>query len=133
MINYQNGTCMLQSFITVLFPAQSDEASLCTHLVAYDLIISLLKHQFGFQVILIGMSCSRSFHLNCIMTKPVFGVSFQVRHKQAVQPQKMARGWKFRILEVEGLYYLCSKNKGAVTTQLICPFVFTLCKKQVFS
>ena len=30
-----------------------------------------------------------------------------------VQPQKMARGLKFRILEVEGLYYRCSGNKGA--------------------
>ena len=30
-----------------------------------------------------------------------------------VQPQKMARGMKFRTLVVEGLYYPCSKNKGA--------------------
>ena len=28
----------------------------------------------------------------------------------AVQPQKMARGWKFSIWEVEGLYYICSEN-----------------------
>ena len=32
---------------------------------------------------------------------------------QAVQLQKIARGLKFRIYEVEGLYYLCSENKGA--------------------
>ena len=32
---------------------------------------------------------------------------------RAVQSQKMARGLKFRIKEVEGLYYLCSENKGA--------------------
>ena len=32
---------------------------------------------------------------------------------QAVQSQKMARGLKIWIMEVEGLYYLCSKNKGA--------------------
>ena len=31
---------------------------------------------------------------------------------QAVQPQKMARNLKFQIMEVEGLYLLCSKNKG---------------------
>ena len=36
----------------------------------------------------------------------------------AVQPQRMARGLKFRIKAVDGLYYLCSENKG------ICPFVF---------
>ena len=35
----------------------------------------------------------------------------------AVQPQKMHRDLKFRIYEVEGLYYLCSKNKGA---DLLC-------------
>ena len=32
---------------------------------------------------------------------------------RAVQPQKRVGGLKFRIKEVEGLYYLCSKNKGA--------------------
>ena len=32
---------------------------------------------------------------------------------QAVQLQKMARGLKFQIWKVEGLYYLCSENKGA--------------------
>ena len=32
---------------------------------------------------------------------------------RAVQPQKMARGMKFQIYEVEALYYLCSENKGA--------------------
>ena len=32
---------------------------------------------------------------------------------RAVQPQKMARGLKFRIKEVGSLYYLYSENKGA--------------------
>ena len=32
---------------------------------------------------------------------------------QAVQPQKMARGWKFRIKIEEGLYYPYSENEGA--------------------
>ena len=32
---------------------------------------------------------------------------------RAVQPQKMARSLRFRIKEVEGLYYPCSENKGA--------------------
>ena len=32
---------------------------------------------------------------------------------QAVQLQKMARGLKFQIKIVGGLYYLCSENKGA--------------------
>ena len=47
---------------------------------------------------------------------------------QAVQPHKMARGLKFRIKEVEGLYYLCSKTKGA--DQLICVFVFAYAKSR---
>ena len=32
---------------------------------------------------------------------------------QAVQLQNIARGLKFRIYKEEGLYYLCSENKGA--------------------
>ena len=32
---------------------------------------------------------------------------------QPVMPHKIARSLKFRIWEVEGLYYLCSENKGA--------------------
>ena len=59
------------------------------------------------------------------------------KHVKAVQPQKMARGLKFWIEEVEGLCYLCSKTKAliscAVTVQLICTFVFAFAKKQVFS
>ena len=43
---------------------------------------------------------------------------------QAVQLQKMARGLKFRIKKVEGLYYLCSETKAlisiTVTAKLIC-------------
>ena len=31
---------------------------------------------------------------------------------QAVQPQKIARGLKYRIEEVQVLYYPCSDNKG---------------------
>ena len=70
--------------------------------------------------------------MNCVTTNLVFWVSDHVRHNQAVQPQKMARGLKFRILKVEGLYYLCRKNKAliscTVTSQLICVFVFAYAK-----
>ena len=40
-------------------------------------------------------------------------VSEQSHTNRAVQAQKTARSMKFRIKEVEGLYYLCSENKGA--------------------
>ena len=56
---------------------------------------------------------------------------------RAVQPQKMTRHLKFRIKEVEGLCYLCSKNNGA---DQLCSYraidlclCFSICKKQVFS
>ena len=62
------------------------------------------------------------------MRKPTFGVSVRSDTKWAVQSQKMARGLKFQILEVERLYYLCSENKGTDqlcdTAQLICAFGF---------
>ena len=64
------------------------------------------------------------------MKKPTFWFSTWSDTNQAVQLQKMARGLKFRTEKVEGLYYLCSKNKGAdqlaVTAKLICVFVFGL-------
>ena len=57
----------------------------------------------------------------------------------ALQLQKMARGMKFRISEVEWLYYLCSENKGADQLRSYCAadlrlcFRKFICKKQVFS
>ena len=47
------------------------------------------------------------------MRKQTFWFSTWSDTNQAVQLQKMARGLKFRIWKVEGLYYLCSENKGA--------------------
>ena len=49
------------------------------------------------------------------MRKPVYESRFPTRSdkNRAVQPQKMARGLKFLILKVEGLYYLCCENNGA--------------------
>ena len=61
------------------------------------------------------------------MRIPVFRVSDHTN--RAVQPQKMVSD-----LEVEGLYYLCSKNKG---TNQLCGYraadlclCFRICKKQ---
>ena len=47
------------------------------------------------------------------MRKPMFWSPTWSDTNQAVQLQKMARGLKFRIKKVGGLYDLCSKNKGA--------------------
>ena len=47
------------------------------------------------------------------MRKPTFWFPTWSDTNWAVQLQKMARGLKFRIKEVEGLYYLCSENRGA--------------------
>ena len=60
------------------------------------------------------------------MRKPTFWFPTWSDTNQAVQPQKMARGLKFRIKKEEGLYYLCSENKGA---KLICVFVFAYAKR----
>ena len=62
------------------------------------------------------------------------GIPTRSYTKQAVQPQKMARGLKLWMHDVEGLFYLCSKMKGTnqlrLTTQLICAFVFTYAKNR---
>ena len=47
------------------------------------------------------------------MRKPMFWFPTWSDTNQAVQVQKMARGLKFRIHEVEELYYPCSESKGA--------------------
>ena len=56
---------------------------------------------------------------------------------QAVQSLKMARGLKFRIKTDDGLYYLCSENKGADQLRgyrkadlRLC---FRICKMLVFA
>ena len=54
---------------------------------------------------------------------------------QAVQPQKIARGLKFCTSEVEGLYKLCSENKGADQLGSYCAadqhLVFAYAKSQI--
>ena len=45
----------------------------------------------------------------------------------AVKPQKMVRSLKFPIYEVEGLYYLCSENKGADQLCGYCTADLRLC------
>ena len=54
-------------------------------------------------------------YMGHIKRKPVFGVSNQVQHKPSCSNHRRChrRGLKFQIEEVEGLYYLCSQNKGA--------------------
>ena len=56
---------------------------------------------------------------------------------RAVQPQKMARGSKFRIQEVEELYYPCSENKDADQLrgyrEADLRLCFRICKNPVFS
>ena len=56
---------------------------------------------------------------------------------RAVQPQKMARGLKFRIEVVEGLYYPFSENKGADQLrgyrEADLRLCFRICQNPVFS
>ena len=65
------------------------------------------------------------------MRKPMFWFPTWSDTNQDVQLQKMARGLKFQIQKVEGLYYLCfekkkaslfshMQNAGFLMTRLIC-------------
>ena len=82
------------------------------------------------------------FYMSRDARKPVFGVSdlgFPTRSdtNHAVQPQKMARALKLRIYKVQGLYYLCSKNKGTDQLRSYCAadlrLCFRICRNPVFS
>ena len=81
----------------------------------------------------------RHSHGHCTGCLVVRKLVFTARSdtNRSVQPQKMARGLKFRIYVVEGLYYLYSKNKGADQLRIYCAadlrLCFHICKKQVFS
>ena len=76
--------------------------------------------------------------MNRIMRKSVFWVSDQVQHKLGYTTTE--DGYRLEISyikEVEGLYYLYSKNKGAdqlhgylASDLRLC---FRICKKQIFS
>ena len=71
------------------------------------------------------------------MRKPTLWLTTWSDTNQAVKLQKMARGLKFQILKVEGLYYLCSENKGADQLRSYreadLRLCFRICKKPVFS
>ena len=74
-------------------------------------------------------------YMSLVVRKP--GFPTRSHTNWAVQPQKMARGLKFRIKEEERLYYPSSENKGAdqlgsyyAADLHLC---FRICKKPVFS
>ena len=71
------------------------------------------------------------------MRKPTFWFSTWSDTTKAVQLQKMDRGLKFRIYKVEGLFYLCSENKGADqlrgNREADLRLCFHICKTLVFS
>ena len=72
------------------------------------------------------------------MSRESLSLRFPARYDTnwAVQPQKMARGLKFQINEVEGFYYLCEKKaliSCADNKQLICAFVFQYAKHRFYS
>ena len=76
-------------------------------------------------------------HMSRVMTKQKFWFPTWFETNQAVQIQKMVRGLKFRILQVEGLYYLCGENKGADQLrgyrEADLRLCFRICKMLVFS
>ena len=75
--------------------------------------------------------------MSLVLRKSVFGFPTRSHTNRAVKSQKMARGLKFRMQIEEGLYYLCSENKGADQLRSyreadLC-LSFRICKKPVFS
>ena len=71
------------------------------------------------------------------MRKPTIWILTRSGTNQAVQLLEMARGLKFRIQEVEGLYYPSSENKGADQLrgdrEADLRLCFRICKSLVFS
>ena len=69
-----------------------------------------------------------------LVRKPSSGFPTSSDTNRAVQTQKMARGLKFLIQVVEGLYFMIAKAKVliscVVTAELICIFVFAYAKSR---
>ena len=72
--------------------------------------------------------------MSLVMRKPGSGFPTRFDTNRSVQSHKMARSLKFRLKEVEGLYYPYSETKAlisfAVTAKLICVFVFAYAKSR---
>ena len=85
----------------------------------------------------VAFSLSASTYLSRVMRKPTFWFLTRSDTNQAVQLQKMTRGSKFWIKKEEGLYYLCSENKGADQLrghrEADLRLCFRICKMLVFS
>ena len=71
-------------------------------------------------------------YMSRVMRKQTFWFLTRSDTNQSVQLLKMARGSKFWIKKEEGLYYLCSENKGAdqLRSLRLC---FRICIMLVFS
>ena len=71
------------------------------------------------------------------MRKPTFWFPTMSDTNQAVQLQKMARGLNNWIKKVQGLYSLCSENKGANQLrgyrEADLRLCYRICKKPLFS
>ena len=80
------------------------------------LLFVLLKYKDTTETILLSLRLTSAvsvLHMSSIATGPVLGFPTRPDTNQAVQPRNMDRDLQFLILEVEGLYYLCSRNKDA--------------------
>ena len=70
------------------------------------------------------------------MRKPTFWFPTRSDTNRTAQPHKMARGLKFWIQKVEGLYYTCSENQAADQLrgyrEADLRLCFRICKKVVF-
>ena len=75
--------------------------------------------------------------MSLVLRKPVLGFPTRSDTNRAILSQKMARGLKFCIYEVEGLYYPYSENKDADQLrgyrEADLRLCFRICKKPVFS
>ena len=74
--------------------------------------------------------------MSLCMRKPTIWVPTRSDTNLPVQSQEQARSLKIRIYQEEGMYYLCSKNKGADQLRSYCEadlrLCFCICRLLVF-
>ena len=69
--------------------------------------------QYNTEQALIRMLNLTCYYISLCVRNRLFVFPTRSDTKRHAQAQKMARGWKVRILKEEELYYPCSENKGA--------------------
>ena len=110
------GMCIQHRLITAPSAVQSDPSHCHKPCLQQRILAFQTKCTYSYQIGFIGGCHGLRMHRLIETSRSTYEPrheKFCLRNNRAIQPQKIAIGFQFRILEVVDLFYLCSENKGA--------------------